>query len=1091
MYKKYKERIKKVRNATLFKYFLIMKVVFFLLLVSILHVNASVSAQKIYINKKNTSLAEVLKEVRKQSGYNILSTGGAVKNQQVIGINLSNANIEEAMNKILQGFNLAYKIVEKNVVVSKEINDSKTLIQPKVVTVTGKVTDDKGEPLVGVNVTMKESQIGTVTDANGNYKITAPDSKGALVFSYIGFSKQEISVQDRKEISVVLKPESSKLEEIVVIGYGTQSKRNVTGSISKVSMKDHENSPNTNVTQALRGNVAGVQFTESGRPGQNGNILIRGPRSLSASNSPLILLDGIFFNGTLATINPNDIESIEILKDASATAIYGSRAANGVILITSKRGETDKPKFNFNSYLGVSDWSYKPTLLTPERYIQKTLDARRENGMEANPANIEQYLTSSEAENYRKGLVSNPWDEISQSGRIQSYDVNISGKTNRNNYFLSASYFNETGVILGDQQKRISLRSNIENQVTDAITIGTNAIYTDRDLSGVPASVESATTASPYGNWYYDDGLPTLNYVDEDTYRENAVRRSILRNNQSIYNNLFANFYTNIKLPLKGLVYRFNYSPNYRWERNYMFERQDIHILNVNNREASKSNRHGFDWVAENILKYETNIDKNNVLDVTLLYGANKSSWENTVARSVRLPNDELGWNNLALGELLTNNSDASTTRGISSMVRLNYRFKNKYLLTMTARRDGSSVFGANNKYATFPSAAFAWIASDEKWLRDISFVDMLKFRVSYGAVGNQAIEPFQSLSMIGSTRYVFGDGSPYSVGSIPLAMANSDLKWETTYATNIAMDFELVKSRINGTVEWYDLNTKDLLIARSLPHATGFISTMANLGKTNNQGVEFSLNTVNVTNNHFGWNSNFVFSYNRNRIVSLYGVDNNGDGREDDDIGNRWFIGHPIDVAYDYVFDGIYQDSGNGYRAGDVRLKDLNEDGKLDAENDRTVLGQTGQPKYRWGITNNFRYKKLSLSIFINAMQGWVKPVSYFRSSLRSQNMFDYGWWTEENKSNKSPSLIYDNPLGHQYYYSRDFVRIQDVSLRYDFKGNKMLSKIGIENLGVWLSGKNLLTFTDWPGMDPENGNSYDSFPMMRTFSAGFNMIF
>ncbi|MFB2117646.1 SusC/RagA family TonB-linked outer membrane protein [Parapedobacter sp. 2B3] len=960
-------------------------------------------------------------------------------------------------------------------------------------TVSGRVTDaDTGEPLVGATVKIAGATADVKTDGRGGYSIIVPSSNTRLMISFIGYRSQELEIGNNEMVNVALVSEDAALDEVVVIGYGTQSRRNVTGSVSKVDIKATENLPNTNVTQALRGRVAGVQFTDSGRPGQNGSILIRGPRSLSGGNNPLIILDGIFFNGTIATINPNDIESMEILKDASAAAIYGSRAANGVILITSKRGTTEKPTIGFNSYFGVSDWSYQPILLTADRYLQKTLDARKQNGMEADPDNVGQYLTTSESDNYANGIVTNPWDMISQSGRIQSYDLNLSGNTKYTNYFLSGSYFNENGIIYQDDQRRLSLRANIEGRVGKYITIGTNSIFTSRDLSGVHPSISSAITASPYGNWFHDDGEPTQFYVIEDGFQTNALRAPKLTTDEDIYENLSANFYMNLELPfIAGLSYRINYSPNYRWERNYRFERQDTHVLDVNNREARKFNRLAFDWVLENILKYEKSIGDDHQFDLTLLYGANKFSWDNTEAKAQFLPNDQVKWNNLSLGELLTNNSDAASTQGVSSMVRLNYNFKDKYLFTFTARRDGSSVFGVDNKYATFPSAAFAWIASDESFLKDHTFVDLLKLRLSYGAVGNQAISPYQSLARVGSALYVFGDGSPYSIGSIPLSMANSQLKWETTYSTNFAVDFGFLKSRLNGTIEFYNLNTENLLISRALPQTTGFISTLANLGATNNKGIEVSLNTVNIQKSHFQWQTDLVFSHNRNKIVSLYGIDDDGDGREDDDVGNGWFIGHPIDVAYDYVFDGIYQVGDDG-TPGDVRLKDLDGDGEVEPNSDRTVLGQTGQPKYRWGVTNTFRYKGLSLSVFINAMQGWTKSVSYWRSVLRPQNMFDYEWWTEENRSNSSPSLTYQNPLGHGYYYSRDFIRIQDVSLRYDFNNSlKALSELGLRNLGVWVSGKNLATFTDWPGMDPENGNSYDSFPMPRIFSAGVSVSF
>jgi TonB-linked SusC/RagA family outer membrane protein len=415
-------------------------------------------------------------------------------------------------------------------------------------------------------------------------------------------------------------------------------------------------------------------------------------------------------------------------------------------------------------------------------------------------------------------------------------------------------------------------------------------------------------------------------------------------------------------------------------------------------------------------------------------------------------------------------------------------------------RRDGSSVFAANNKYATFPSASLAWVASEEGFIKKLDFISMLKLRLSFGAVGNQAISPYQSLSSSNINRYVFGDGGSTSVGVFTNRMANSDLKWETTYTTNAAIDFELFKNRISGTIEAYNMNTSDLLVQRSLPTMTGFTSVWTNLGATNNKGVELTLNTVNIQRGKFEWSSNFIFSTNRNEIVHLYRSDTNGDGKEDDDLGNRWFLGKPMNVAFDYVTDGIYQQGDvipSGFKPGFVKLNDLDGDGKINA-NDKTIIGQTGQPTYRWGITNNIHYGPLTFSIFLNVMQGWIAgfaqadPNSNFGGNYpaRALNQFDNGWWTADNKSNIAPSLGYNNPYQHNYYFSKDFVRIQDVSLFYDFP-SKFIQRAKLANLRISISGKNLATFTEWPGSDPESGGGAAGFPMPRSISFGLNLGF
>lgn len=956
-------------------------------------------------------------------------------------------------------------------------------------TVSGTVTDSEG-PLAGVSVSVKGGTHQVATDLTGKYALAAADSD-TLIFTNVGYETQLVAVSGREQVDVVLVPSTSSLDEVVVVGYGTQTRRNVTGSVAKVDMKQTENLPNTNVTQSLRGRVAGVQFIDNGRPGQNGSVLIRGPRSLSGGNNPLIVLDGIFFNGSLAEINPNDIESMEILKDASAAAIYGSRAANGVILITSKRGTTEKPAIRLNAFAGVADRAFKVKLLTPERYIQRKIDYNKAAGLPY--GEISDLLHPSELANYEAGHVVDHWDVVSQQSSISSYDLNVSGNSKRTNYLTSAAFVDEKGLYLNDNMKRVSFRSNLETSITDWLKIGINSMYSWRDYSGLEPS--QASNIGPYSTPFYPDGEPTLNLLPEDqTHQGNPVRRSLLTTNEEIWHNLFANVYAAVDIPfIEGLSYRLNYSPNVRWQHNYNFMRQDKHIA-ANTTSADKFNQNNFDWVLENILNYTKDFHEDHRFDITLMYGLNHTEWESTSAVASELSTDVLGWNNLNLGAVLTNSSEAAKTDGISSMARLNYQFKNRYLITLTARRDGSSVFAANNKYATFPSAALGWILSDEPFMANVKGIDLLKFRVSYGAVGNQAINPYQSLGRSSMNRYVFGDGGSSLVGIYPSGMGNDNLKWETTYTLNTAVDFEVLNQRIGGTVELYQTKTNDLLVWRALPQMTGVSGVWTNIGATSNNGAEVALNTVNVRSGKFEWHTNFVYSHNINKIVSLYGP--NEAGIEEDDLGNRWFIGKPINVAYDYVFDGIYQEGDDipaNSKPGWVRLKDLDGNGTIEPTGDRTIIGQTGQPKYRWGITNTFSYKRLTLSAFVNAMHGWIAAIDLDPGihTHRNYNRIDAGWWTPENRSATSPSVTYLNPLGHGYYRSRSFVRIQDVSLTYDFSGLGFLEKLRVNSFRTYLSGKNLYTFTDWPGADAESGANQNGIPASRMFTFGFNLAF
>jgi TonB-linked SusC/RagA family outer membrane protein len=965
--------------------------------------------------------------------------------------------------------------------------------------VSGIVSNANG-PLSSVSVIVKGTQNGAITDANGKYSLSNVPGSGVLIFSSIGFENQEIFVNNRAQINVQLKANIDSLDQVVVVGYGTQSKRKITGSIAQVDMSKTKNLPNTNVSQALSG-VAGVQFTANGRPGQDGSILIRGQNSLSADNNPLIVVDGIIFNGSLTDINPQDIQSMDVLKDASAASIYGSRAANGVILITSKKGTTEKPAIRLNVFSGISDFASEVKLLSPERYIQRRLDWRKESGLEVDPNKIPSYFSATEAENYKKGISHNVWDLISQQGKINSVDLSLSAKSKFTNYYLSASLTDDHGLIYNDNQKRTTIRSNLNSKVADWLNMGFDATYAHRDLSGVNASIRDAYRSSPYGTFYYTNGDPTQYPVPDEQAASNPMRDAMLTKNNETYDNLFSNFFAEISFPIKGLSYRLNYSPNVRWHHNYNYMRQDPHV-NVNNTSASKFNQQNFDWVLENILHYKTTLGQDHNFDFTLLYSRDHSEFESTTANADLLSIDALGYNNLGLGSILTNSSLAQSSEGISYMGRMNYQFKSKYLLTLTIRRDGSSVFSVNNKYATFPSGAVAWIVSDEPFLEKSQVINSLKLRLSYGSVGNQAIAPYQSLSLSETQRYVFGNGGSSSLGVVTSTLGNDNLKWETSYIGNLAIDFSLFERRISGTIETYNSNTKNLLVRRTIPVMNGFNSILTNVGETNNRGLEITLNTVNIQTNRFQWKSTLSFSHNKNKIIHLFETDLNHDGKEDNSVANGWFIGQPINSYYDYVFNGIYQEGDTdippGSQPGFVRVKDLNGDKVIDSK-DRTVVGSGVNPKYQIGLSNTFSYGHLSLSIYVNSMEGWIAPFNLINPLVpgRSINQLDAGWWTPENKSNMRPSLTYSNPLGTSWYVSRDFIRIRDLSLAYEFDKN-ILNKIRLTDLRLFASVKNLYTFTKWLGSDPESGGEYSDqqgndqlFPMPRTFALGLNASF
>lgn len=1086
------------------KKLIIMKLSFILLIVTFFQANATTFAQEVSLKVAKAPLNTVFYELSKQTGYNFVADANLSKKIRVVSLDLHDAGLKDAIEKCFTGiavevvFNEAYKTVFIREIPETKPENRQENQKEIQQTVVGTVRSPDNQPMQGVSIATRNKLTSTSTDAQGNYNISVSPGD-TLSYSYVGYVTQSHPVRNREHVDVVLQPMEEAIDDVVVVGYGTQSKRKVTGAVSSLDMSVMEESPAVNTGQALRGRVAGVQVLDNGRPGEDPSILIRGPRSLSATNSPLIVLDGIIFGGTLGDINPNDILSLDILKDASATAIYGSKAANGVILITSKKATEEGVVISANMHVSKYAYGKKIPLFSPDRYIQSKLDFRQQSGLDADPEQILSYLNKTEADNYAQGLVSDPYDMASQDAGLLNYDVSIAGRTSSTNYFLSNSFSRERGLLMNDNFKRYTFRANVETQINTHLKLGLTSTFGQRDQSGVPAEISRIYTGSPYGTWYHPDSSPTKYIVEEDQVSYSPIYNSLMTDNNKVYNNLLSNFYIDFNIPrIEGLNFRVNYSPNLRWHHDYLFFKQDPHLPN-NTTSASKLNRNGFDWVWENILTYKKDFDQHH-MDVTLLFGKNYQQQEETLAYANQLSSDALGYHDLSLGSVLTNESSAYEIKGISSMARINYDYAGKYMVTFTTRRDGSSVFATNNKYAIFPSVALAWNMGSEPFMQNQNVINSLKWRISYGAVGNQGIDPYQSLSLSRVTQYVYGNGGSMANGAYPSNMGNDDLRWETTYTGNIGVDFGLFSDRISGTIELYHAKTRDLLVERSIPAMNGYLNVLTNIGEVQNKGVEVSLRTQNISRAHFSWSTGFNFSFNANKITKLYGQDLNNDGVEDDDLSNNWFIGHPITTYYDYVFDGIYQvgdDMPSGYQPGYVRLKDLNEDGRIDA-NDRTIIGYGGQPRFKFGLSNDFHIGQFTLSTFINMMTGWKSDFPLLNTAVspnapgRGLNQLDAGYWTEENGSLTRPSLLYTNPQGHGWYVSRNFVRLQDVSLSYNFSPD-VLERMHLKALKVFFNAKNLATWSDWPGTDPEiGGNTSETlYSLPRVYNMGIGFSF
>ncbi|GAB1452175.1 TonB-dependent receptor [Draconibacterium sp.] len=1093
------------------KQLLIMKLSLILMFSAILNVTASVYSQSARVNLelKNANLQEVFQSIQEQTEFDFFYKNDYLPQDRTINKSYSNVKVENVLEEVLSGTGLVYRVLNKNIIITKaENNDlganSSNGQQQKVI--TGKVTDENGDPLPGVAVIIKGTSQGAVTNGNGEYTVPNIPDETILVFSFVGMKTISVDVGTKTEINVSLEQETFGIEEVVAVGYGYVNKRDLTGTVSSVSTQKTMDIPNTNILQTLQGSVAGLSVVTPDRPGENPSVQIRGINSLSAGNSPLIVVDGIIYNGSLSDFNVNDIDKIDVLKDASAAAVYGSRSANGVIIITTKMGTSGKPMFNFNAFAGVSNPVYLIPVMDGPGYLQKILDFRQSIGLEADPAKIVDYLDITEAENYKNGKTIDWYDNIVKTGVTQNYNLNISGKTDRTNYYLSGTYYNQEGIVDNDNFERLSLMANFTNKITDWYSVSLKTSFSSMDYSGVQAGLYYGL--SPYGTYWEDEAKGIYKeYPFEDPLFTHPMVPTLV-DNKDIRNSLLGQVSSEMDIPfVKELKWTLNYATNLRNRNLYNFWNNEHKTGggNTANGLARKEIYGNYDWTLDNIINYKRMFLKVHSVDATLLYSREYQRYEETVAQANDFFNQALGYNNLGLGKVQQTGSDLQDQNSVAYMARLNYIFKYKYSLTATIRRDGFSGFSKDNKYATFPSVAFAWTATNEGFLSDISWLNLLKIRLSYGENGNQAISRYQTLARISDSQYIFGDGGSPVTSVYLESMANSELGWETTKVNNLGIDFGFFKNRINGGLDIYSSNTYNILLKRNIPATSGYSTVWTNIGKVHNQGFELSLNSVNMNKNDFKWESGFIFSLNRNRIDELLGEDLDGDGKEDDNLANSWFIGKPLGVIYGYETDGIYQledtDIPSGFKPGDFRLVDQDGGGEITPE-DRVILGSR-LPNYTFSISNTLNYKKFSFYFLINSIQGGGKDNYYVGNNIsmhdvnnsmstwtERMNIIDVPYWTPTNPSNEFSRINYMPTRIHPYLEDRSFVRLQDVNIAYNFN-SAMLEKIHLKGLRFFVSGKNLYTWSKWTGYDPENSSSIGDFPMLRTLTLGIDLKF
>jgi TonB-linked SusC/RagA family outer membrane protein len=1080
------------------KLLLTMKLALIIVFLSVLQVSANVYSQTtVNLDVHDKSVREVLKSIEQQSQVRFFYSDDLLAMNDQIDVKADNKNIISVLDDIFLGSRLTYRAYQNNLIVIVP----RDLLQQK--RITGTVTDATGAPLTGVNVVATGTTQGAITDISGKYTFDVPEGVSTLTFSFVGMEPQEITIGSRTQINVIMTEAAIGLDEVVVVGYGTQRKSDITGSVVSVSNEQITARPVKNVFESLQGKAAGVDITTSLRPGTIGMISIRGARSLTASNSPLYVVDGIpiLSNSGIETLNEQDIESIEILKDASATAIYGSRGANGVVLVTTKRGTDGQFQLNYSGSLTNEQMVWRSGYMDVAEFIEfsrwgayyqsynaTTGQYSRLPGNTptlANDGTINYFTAEPTAwQNIQKGWAGATWDPtlvetfdwlgvVTQPNYTQEHTLSASGGTKTMKAYGSIGYLDNQGTTKGQEYKRYTVRTNVELNPREWVTFGAgvNGSWQYQDYgqsrtggsSNVTADlIAAAARIEPYSLPYDADGNRIVhpggkarvwNVIDEWKYSTN--QRETLR--------LLGSLFAEVKL-FKGLRYRLNFGPDFRFYRNGYYNDSKSIVRELSASNASVSNTKDFSYTIDNLLYYDNKFG-NHTIGATLLQTASKWTSESSSisGQGVEVPSQM--WYNfeaLTSAQLSAWSSDLEERQLESYMARVNYNYSNKYLLTLSGRWDGASQLAEGNKWAFFPSAAIAWRLDQESFLEGINWIDQLKLRLGFGTVGNSAVGLYSTKGAITQVTVPFGTGTETGY-TLTNSVANPALGWETTTQYNLAVDFSFLKGRVNGTIEAYRSSTKDLLLTVALPSVSGYTSTIGNVGETSNRGVDLTLNATLLNVSDFIWDINATAAWQRDQIESLM------NGKEDM-VANNWFIGESIGIIYDYEKIGIWQDTpedqaemakfnanGSQFAPGKIRIKDQNDDYRIDGNYDRVILGNTS-PRWTIGLTNTFSYKGIELSAFLTGRLKYMAGVGEGLTGMYGdQRKLDY--WTPDNTDAEYQRPFMSEAGGDTYaftYYKDDsWIKIRNISLGYQLPVS-LLSKVKINNLRVFAQVQN-----------------------------------
>ena len=953
--------------------------------------------------------------------------------------------------------------------------------------VSGQITDEKGVAITGVSIVEKNTKNGVQSDVNGNFKLTVANEASVLVITYLGYEPQEVPVSGRATFKIILKESSVALDNVVVVGYGTQRRKDVTGAISSIDEKTLREVPVTNAQQLLQGRVAGVYVAQgSNRPGAQPTVRLRGNRSITASNNPLYVIDGIPTNDGFNDINPNDIVSMDVLKSASATAIYGSRGANGVIVITTARGKQrpdGQPEVKYDTYFGKTVINRQIHVLTGPEFAEMRREGFRnvvtgrydDNDPVGSDAKI---FNADELAAIANGTSIDWLDEVTQNGFQQNHQLSVLGASPTTRYNLSLGYFKDESYIKLQDLSRYSLRVNLDQDIGKHVKMGVSMLGSysfanGNGLNPISSAVFYSPLANPYdanGNVNPRAGSVAVLYNPLMELIPGVVIRDEKRSR------LLASFYTEAEI-ISGLKLRVNFGPDFTNARSGNFDAMNSGSQQGKLAKASTSNDYIFSYTLENLLTYDKTFGKHRI-GVTGLYSIQQRIRETGSASAEALPVETVTYQNLGSGTATSMSSDYSRFNILSYMGRVNYAFDDRFLLTFAARADGSSVFAPGNKWGFFPSVAVAYNLSNEGFLKGLNVFDNLKIRAEYGKVGNTGINPYSTLSLLSRTNYEFNDVP--AIGWRPSSIPNPNLKWETTESYNLGLDFGILKNRISGALEAYRSRTFDLLLPYAIPNTTGFSSVTTNIGSTRNTGFEFTLSTENIAGKKFQWSTDITGAFNKEEIIEL-------SAGKVDDIGSSRFIGQPINVFYDYQKIGIWQTGEDaakyGQATGQIKVADLNNDGVINAL-DRTIIG-TPTPKFTFGFNNRFTFQNFDLGVFIVGLTGRTMTSAFHSTPNNSiafggsYNVVTSDYWTPTNPTNAyprpiantsgSPGVLYGSTLK---FFDGDFLRVRNINLGYNVP-KAVVSKIKAQSVRLYFNVTNPYVFSSYVhknfGTDPE----------------------